>query len=376
MIKNLTSFKRQIEIMSMFYPNVKIKDCKPYELADKYDVSEVTINRDLKDLRRRGIPINTIYGKGIEITGEINQKVVAELIVKYIAMYQSDIIIQNTLFKEINERDISQVFIFSNVNEAIDNKRKIVIQYKFSEQSIKGVCVLPCKIIHSHNHLQFIGVFNNTVGAFAFKDILSLTITNEKDLTNYDSKIIKFLESKTTNSSIRMLIKVHVENYHSLDEYEISRFKIKKIIGNNIIEAETNHYSLDDLAKWVVGQYGKVKVLEPKELRDRIVELAQATLNMYTDGSSVDEFRKNYGKEKESVNTRTRKISSAAKLKDLKKQIKALNKPEPPIALLMAVEAPDTIYNSFDIELPVENLIINTQKGPSIFKKLFNWKPK
>ena len=51
-IRNLTSFKRQIEILTLFYPELRIQNCKIEDLAYKFNVSVPTINRDLPHLSK------------------------------------------------------------------------------------------------------------------------------------------------------------------------------------------------------------------------------------------------------------------------------------------------------------------------------------
>ena len=103
MTNNLIALKRQIEILSMFYPTRQVQECTLLDLAEKYKVAEVTINRDLKDLRSMGIPINSIYGKGIGISGHVNPNIISELLVKYIAIFHSDIIIDGSLYEIISK---------------------------------------------------------------------------------------------------------------------------------------------------------------------------------------------------------------------------------------------------------------------------------
>jgi len=293
MTNNLPAFKRQIEMLSIFYPYNKIKDCSVLDLAEKYRVAEVTISRDMKDLRSMGIPINSVYGKGIEITGKVDYNTVANLIIKYIAMYHSDVVIQDTLMNAVRDNNINYVIVFSTLNNAVESNNIILLKYKLSEDNILDVLVLPNKIIYNNNELELIGVNNNTVQTFKFRNIISVRITSEKDLNNYDSKIKSFMDKYGSTPSSKLTLKLQMENSTILERNRIFNFKITKKTDGDTVEAEVNLDSLDNLAKWVIEQYGQVKVLEPKELRDRIIELAQYTLNIYDDKSHTEESKYN-----------------------------------------------------------------------------------
>jgi len=311
MTNNLPAFKRQIEMLSIFYPYNKIKDCSVLDLAEKYRVAEVTINRDMKDLRSMGIPINSVYGKGIEITGKVDYNTVANLIIKYIAMYHSDVVIQNTLMNAVRDNNINYVIVFSTLNNAVESNNIILLKYKLSEDNILDVLMLPTKIIYNNNELELIGVHNNTVQTFKFRNIISVRITSEKDLNNYDSKIKSFMDKYGSTPVSKLTLKLQMENSTILERNRIFNFKITKKTDGDTVEAEVNHDSLDNLAKWVIEQYGQVKVLEPKELRDRIIELAQYTLNIYDDKSHTEESK--YNPELSPVKHKKQSISGNSK---------------------------------------------------------------
>ncbi|MFZ4592532.1 MAG: WYL domain-containing protein, partial [Ignavibacteria bacterium] len=270
-----------------------IKDCKVDDLADKYQVAVVTINRDLSDLRSMGIPINSVYNKGIEINGKVEHNIIADLIVKYIALYHSDVIIQDTLFNASIESNIDHIFIFSSLNVAIDNKSRIVLKYKYSDVSLREILLLPCKIIQNSCNLTFIGIHDNKVEIYEFKKIIAMRMTDETDETNYELKISNFLRNSVIPAPSKIKLKLHIENHTNLEKFKISSLKVSETNYANVFKGEITQNSLDDLAIWVIQQSGNVKVLEPKSVRDRIVELAQLTLALHNQESVENEVKKN-----------------------------------------------------------------------------------
>ena len=81
-------FKRQIEILglclSKSYEGMSVSD-----LADKFSVEELTIKRDLNDLRASGIAIHSQKGFGIVVDKKPPAEKIRELIKQYGALITS-----------------------------------------------------------------------------------------------------------------------------------------------------------------------------------------------------------------------------------------------------------------------------------------------
>lgn len=54
-----TKFKRQIEILGLCLSEEIVKPLRTFDLADYFKVEELTIKRDLQDLRSYGIDIHS-----------------------------------------------------------------------------------------------------------------------------------------------------------------------------------------------------------------------------------------------------------------------------------------------------------------------------
>ncbi|MFZ4589392.1 MAG: helix-turn-helix transcriptional regulator [Ignavibacteria bacterium] len=403
MKSNLPALKRQIEMLSMFYPNNKIKDCRVLDLAEKYRVAEVTINRDLNDLRSMGIPINSVYGKGIQITGHVDQKTVADLIVKYIAFYHSDVIIQDALFNSLNQSNVTHIFIFSSINNAIENKNLIVINYKLSDNDVRDVLVLPCRIIQNNKQLEFIGVRNSSsIEVFEFSKIVSMRITDETNTNNYDDEINEFLGQTLVAASPKINLVLQIRNTDSINNFNIYNLKINKVIDDKTVRAEINHSSLDDLARWVIQQFGKVTVIEPKIVRDRIIELAQELVNIHKERNVL--FSKS--KEWKIAKSKMHPLPKPKPVKDdivfktveedkivkkfqddidykyqenTNKKFQDINDDVPDNWFKEESERyqpllPDKSHDSkIEIELPLESLNIYKTKNTTLIQKIFKW---
>lgn len=417
MTNNLTALKRQLEILSMFYPKTQVYECTLLDLAEKYKVAEVTINRDLKDLRSMGIPINSIYGKGIGISGKVNPNIISELLVKYIAIFHSDIIIDGSLYEMLKDNDISKVQSLSKVTSAIENKEIVKIKYKTDIYNNTYLTVLPCVIIHRKEELLLVGIQNQVAVSFKLINILSVDVTGEYDPTNYKDLISEYLD-KNLSTSAKIKVKLKIETDYDINDYRIFNFT-SSILDKDIVEAEINHSSIEKLAFWVIKQYGKVKVIEPQLIKDNIANIARFTLNLYEGKQSSSIVKDTHGKapiridknepiaeEESQVNMISDKLPDETNLNgfvtecdlfnldnleitdstDLIK--KKPNKPDVPMWLKKEFD-PDNkkitknyktplnkripTFDSIEVDLQTKDINDYNETKTSIFKRLFNW---
>ncbi len=280
MFRNLASYKRQIEILTMFYPNHLFKNCSIDDLADKYNVSIPTINRDLQDLRSMGVPIYSQYGKGVKIEGKVDLNAVSSLIIKYIALYYSDVSLQNALFKAVERNNLSYIYIFRTLSEAVDKHQKVFVEYNKNRFSKIAEKFLPYKIMFNNNELEFIGIYNNNPEIIKFSKIISIKSIDEFDNTEYAKIAENFISRRTEKSSVNIEMQLEIKGYMNISKYEISRFEIISV-NKNKVKPERSINSLDDLAEWAIMHHDNVKVLEPKKQRDEVLEIAEKTIENY-----------------------------------------------------------------------------------------------
>ncbi len=383
MMRNLTSYKRQIEILTMFYPEHLFKNCRIEDLSDKYNVSVPTVNRDLQDLRSMSIPIYSEYGKGIRIDGNVKSEAVAGLIIKYIALYYSDVTLQNALFKAVENDNLTFVYIFRTLNEAIDKQQKVLVEFSKNRLTKITEKFLPCKILFDNNDLEFIGIFNNNAEVIKFRNINSIKLIDEFDKNKYDKIVDNIVNNKTDNITVKLKLQFEIKGFMNISRYKISQLNIISV-NNNKVDAESKQNNLDDLAEWAIRHHKTIKVLEPKELRDRVLEIAESTIENYLPQSEIkkdiykydrETDRQFFEKDKNVVNKGKEKpINLEDELKESEIRFmraeRALNdkvkESEPKYMMADMVS-----QKYFELDLNFESSY-SSDKNISTFKKIFN----
>lgn len=281
MPNNIQALKRQIEILAYFCTKGDSENCFDYDLADKYSVSEITIRRDLNELRSKGIPINSLHGRGIEITGKIPKQILSDLIIKYIAHFNSEIIVSRA-FDYLLKNGMQAINIISELNSAIENNTYVLLEVNSPQIGKRTLKVLPCKIIDNNGTLELLFIHNSIAQSLIFNHIISVKETNEKNTIDYKLKIREFI-SRTYNKEESVIkIKLKVSSEVNIKNFEINSINLIRFASNGQVIVETSESSLDDVAVWAMKQSDNIKVIEPQSLINKINDIKEGSTNYNT----------------------------------------------------------------------------------------------
>lgn len=283
MSEYLSKIKRQIEIVGKALTEDKFSIV---DLAVEYNVEELTIKRDLSDLRSRGIDIHSLKKSGIKILSPINKNLLKEFILEYISFSYSDDYPDkstNILIEKHKEKSLSMVV---QLQQAIERNLSVKIDYQATASIVKhDVLVNPLKIFQSQNDWRLLAINQNIVKQYYLSKILRVTTTSEKFKPIPKEKINSFFSSslKSWIGTEEFPIKVKFEkNWAEIIKGKI--FLMNQRItdlenGSIIFEGVVN--SLDEAATWILS-FGKgAQVIEPESLRNKVIQLAKDALSNY-----------------------------------------------------------------------------------------------
>ncbi len=260
-MKDYTSkIKRQSEILGLIIdPN---KCYTIGDLADKFNCEELTIKRDLQELRMEGIAVHSSGKKGIKLQIEINSDKLTEILSNYASLT----IHKNTVFRAtklfIKKHGLKSLSIMTMLQSAIGNRQIVEIDYKKPDSNKSDTRIIEPQVIYeSENSWRMLATHNGILKQFVFNRILDVKETGKEE---YCVKL-KFMPPWAERYRPRILI----ENQKITDELD----------GNFILEMHVN--SLNEVASWVVSRGKGVTVLEPKELKKLVIELANGAVGNY-----------------------------------------------------------------------------------------------
>lgn len=299
-------------LLSIIFILLKNKRITAKELSDKFEVSERTIYRDLNTLDIAGIPIISFQGKdggyGIVESYRINES----FFKKEEASTVVDILKSlSNIFEEINidniinnasiiESKSNIKFDFSHwgndleikekinlINSAIKHQHKIEFNYYNSSGDITYRKVSPIKLILKSSNWYLHGFCHLKNDERVFKIIriekliklqekIEITI-NSNNQNYYDIFNKRDFE---TDNQVSLVLKFDISTY----------FYAKELFSEkNIIDKNDNHfyvkvsYPEDNWVYSMILSFGeKVEVIEPKYIRNIIVEKVNKIINLYS----------------------------------------------------------------------------------------------
>ncbi len=284
MSEYIKKLKRQIEIVGKALSSKE--RFSVIDLAVEHNVEELTIKRDLAELRSRGIDIHSLKKEGIKILQPLKKEILKEFILEFISFsYSEDYPDKSTmiLIQKLGEKAL--LFVVQ-LQKAIEQNLVTVIDYQSSANTIKtNIQVNPLKIFQAQNEWRLLAVNQNLIKQYFISKIIDVKLTTEKFKPLPKEKIDSLFTSslKSWIGFEQFELKIHFDKNWS----EIIKSKTyllnQKITdlndGSILFEATVN--SLDEAATWILS-FGKgAKVLEPEELKLKVIQLAKDALSNY-----------------------------------------------------------------------------------------------
>jgi len=278
--------KRQLEILGICLSQNYPGHLTTFDLADIFEVEELTIKRDLKDLRSQGIDIHSVRGKGIWVTSTFADEKLKELIQQYTAIAVSyDSVDKSTglLVNKLKEKALANLIV---LGMCIESHTRTLIDY---EKESAGVDfrreISPLRIFQRDNYWRVLAVEKGIIKQFHLNKIIDARPTNYRfDLVPEESidEMFKYswrswLGDQRHNVKLKFS---HTWAERLLPKQLMEHEKITNLEDGSVIY-ETTVNSLDEIAGWIVSRGKGVIVLQPEELREKVKQTARDSLANY-----------------------------------------------------------------------------------------------
>jgi predicted DNA-binding transcriptional regulator YafY len=279
-----TKIKRQIEIVGLCD-----KESEPLttaDLADLYACEELTIKRDLQELRAYGIDIHSERRRGVRLSTALDARKLRGLIVQYLGLSSATNSVDkatNLLVKKLKEKALNHVVL---LQRCIDQSTSARINYQKEETLLeRDVEICPILIFQTDGLWRVLTVSNGKIKQYHLNKLLDVEPT-----TRHFRPVSEETIEKMFRYSFRSWIGAEKNKIVlKLSPVWAERLKPKQMIeaekvteledGSVVLESTVN--SLSEIAGWVVSRGEGVTVLEPEKLKTMVVELAKGTLANY-----------------------------------------------------------------------------------------------
>jgi predicted DNA-binding transcriptional regulator YafY len=284
MLELQTKIKRQIEILGMSILNPEA--LKPVDFSELYGCEELTIKRDLQDLRSYGFDLHSERKRGVRLGTPLDQKKIKELLVQYIGLSNTDYAIDKAtalMVKKLKEKALGNIV---TLQRCIDRCVVARIDYqKESDEIERGRELQPLLVFQSDGYWRVLAVNNGKVKQYHLNKILSVSATDRKFKRIPQEQIDEMFRYsfKSWIGTERHTIRIRLSSLWAdrLRPQQMIETQMLKEGGDGSVILEATVNSLDEVASWVVSKGKGVEVLEPDALRERVVELARGALSNY-----------------------------------------------------------------------------------------------
>lgn len=281
---------RLIGIITILLQNDKVT---APELAERFEVSRRTINRDIDDICKAGIPIVSMqgYGGGISIESgykldkavftkeqlqailyglqgidSISSSPYAVTIAERLSSKNNQIIADNTIIIDLaSHYKDTLIKKIELIKKAVSDKRVIVFDY-FSSKGENQYSVEPYRIVFKWSSWYVFGycIEKNEFRLFKLNRLWNLTKSeNTFDIKDIPPQALNFGNFLTESNFILKAIFNESEKYRIIEEYGIDSYKV---LDSGQIIFEWCFANYDIMLRWVLSFGDKVTVLSPKEL--------------------------------------------------------------------------------------------------------------
>lgn len=280
-----TKFKRQIEILGLC--QAEHINCSSDYLLDEYGVEPLTIKRDLQELRSNGIRIHSSGKRGIEMLDKLDADKLKELLIQYMGLCYSKNSYDKPIammVRKLKDKALSNVVI---LQKCIERKKMAAILYEkeANEKGIKWRDICPLQMFQSENYWRVLALESDKMKQFHINKIL-------------DIKPLDRAFKPVPKQEIDQLFLYSWRSWIGQDKYEVrlrmseewaSKIKPRQVmIYQDITDNEDGSMdlsitvnSLEEIASWIVSRGEGVTVLEPQELKERVISIARGTLKNY-----------------------------------------------------------------------------------------------
>ena len=261
----LNDLVRRVEILALVM-NGEILSKE--DIAVLYNVAEITVNRDLKWLRQRGISIYSIKKK-LSLSNRPDQPIINELMAEYLALKLSSDLLRDQIL--VQERlSTKHFFEFTTLfSKAVREHLCVTCKYKrfYDNQTIEYE-LQPVKITNSE--------LNWMVSAYKKgEDILKtfyLSRFIEIKLTDKHFSLPKQPVIKKSNlHDIVLRFSPNVEE-ELTDKLWFEEFSIEKDAEGYIL-LQTKQLITNKLATWCISWWDSLQIIRPQKLKDFIVQM-------------------------------------------------------------------------------------------------------
>lgn len=283
------------------------------ELAERFEVSRRTINRDIEDICKAGIPLVTTqgYNGGISIADgyKIDKALFTreELQTIFAGLKGMDSVSQTSYFTKFHEKmsgkndriaadDVILIDLASHyqvpltrkietIRQAILNRQMISFHYYYQKGESRRR-IEPYRLVFKWSSWYVFGYCLDRDAFRLFKLNRLWDIQNTGDLFEeraIPEEELDFGDFLTAGEIHLTAVFAESEKYRLIEEYGVDCYSVTEEKG---LLFERDFANYENMREWILSFGDKVRVVKPQELREDCRRQAEKILEMYEENES------------------------------------------------------------------------------------------
>lgn len=276
--------KRQSEILGLVVHSPFKYTIRDFECL--FNVNQLTVKRDLKELRDSGIDIHAVRLKGIAVTSPIKEEILKNMIIQFTCLSMINKSFDSATGLLVSKLKIYSISVITLLQKAIEQKTKVSIRYEKSDGNSGEIRILdPYSIFQSEKNWRLLAGQDGIVKQFLLNRIKEVNIL-EKKVAPVTQRFIHEIFCYSFKSWIgndRYKVKLNLSSPWNKRIMHIALMENQQVTINQdgSVKLEMVVNSLKEISSWIVSMGRGIQVIEPPELRLLVVETAKATLSNY-----------------------------------------------------------------------------------------------
>jgi predicted DNA-binding transcriptional regulator YafY len=279
-MKIISKERRQVELFSIIQTSKTALSTA--DLCVIFDVEVATIQRDLRELRKRGIPIHSVR-KGVQLLGKLDLKTYQQLLSLYLASVGNVISYPKNISLMVRKLQGKSIDLFVALVNAIESRHVVrLTYYKMFDDDTVIREIEPYDLIPTSRDWRLIAKSDGYYKQFLVENIENIETLEKKfqrakeyDSTEFYKNTFNYWRGSSEfdvvcrfSKKVAPIIKAEVW----AEDQEI----IQQKDGSIILRMKVN--SLEQVGDWLMGWGGEVKIIEPNELLSYVEEKAKLIL--------------------------------------------------------------------------------------------------
>ncbi len=285
MLELQTKIKRQIEIIGLVSGTAASRYYTA-DLADLFHCEELTIKRDLQELRTAGIDIHSEKSLGVCIGAPIEPRIITELVLQYVGICYSMNAIDKTTSLMVRKKKLRALHDIVHLQRCIEARMLAEIDYEKEKGQIeRGRNIGPLLIFQSDGHYRLLALNDGIVKQYHLNKIVSLRPTTKqfKTIPPQDLEDLFRYSWRSWIGNERHAVRIEFSKEWMTWQNPLILMDTESVTeqpdGSAVIALTVN--SLNEIATWIAGRGKGIKVLEPAALREKVLELASGVAGNY-----------------------------------------------------------------------------------------------